>query len=111
MKNLRASRIPRILRLLAFAPLLAVTMAIGACDSQLLGGVDSGSTCTESDATPFEVAPICSDTDDDPINCCVGASGEPIPCAAGDGGTQVDASADGASTCTYDGKPYPVGAT
>jgi len=46
MKNSRALRRNRAPRLLAFAALLAVTVAIGGCDSEPLRSADGGSACT-----------------------------------------------------------------
>jgi len=99
-------------------------MALGACDSQPLGRADGGSTCTYEGMTvasgsTFGAADgcnTCSCGADGVVSCteraCLDA-GTDVPAvdAAGDGGAQADAVSDEASTCTYEGRPYPGGAT
>lgn len=67
----------RLLPLLSLAPLLLVTMGAGPCDSQPLGSVDAGTTCTYQGKTYAHGASVPSN---DNCNTCTCTSSGQIAC-------------------------------
>lgn len=119
----------RLFPLLSLAPLLLVTMGAGPCDSQPLGNVDGGTTCTYQGKIYSLGAPVpandscntCNCTTDGQIACThkacpsndAGTSdasdacpirfdnyGRVVPCTATDGGGTEVGTTDGGGTDT-----------
>jgi hypothetical protein len=104
----------RLLPLLSFAPLLLVTMGAGPCDSQPLGNVDGGTSCTYQGKTYSPGASVpstdkcntCSCMSDGQVGCtlkactCVDANGKSVPCTPPDGGIADAGTSDGGGADT-----------
>src|SRR3954463_6573387 len=92
----------RLLPPLSLAPLLLVPMGAGPCDSQPLGNVDAGSTCTYQGKTYSHGASVPSNDD---CNTCTCTNSGQIACtakacASGDAGSGRDgATGDAGSIC------------
>ena len=116
-KSARAAASLALLRLLAFAPLLAVTVAVGACDSEPLANTGTciyqGETFAKGVSIPAgDGCNTCSCRADGQVACtligCVDAGSDGAPDdVVGD----FTCTAEGCvGSCTYEGNVYPAGA-